>query len=90
MHDDPTKGELARRLEAFLSEYRCSVEDACHIESLLREHFAERRPFEELADQLAQYNPHGSDLLYDADTIRPQVEYCCRLLRGEAGRDGPV
>jgi hypothetical protein len=73
---------LKRALRAFLDGPDRSIAAANELEVMLDEYEA-REPFASLRLALASYRPEGGDLLYDAQSILPDVRAALDALEEE-------
>jgi hypothetical protein len=73
-------------MESFVSGDAVSLEDARVLEGALLHWIAEYPELEELADDLAQYQPGGGDFLFDYARMKPRVAYHLGVLRARLPR----
>lgn len=77
--------DLITLMERFVSGEAISLADAGKLESALLEWVEVHPELEELADDLAQYQPGGGEHLYDYASMKPRVAYYLRALRHGSG-----
>ena len=75
--------ELIKLMERFVSGEAISLADAKKLEGLLLEAAPSLPELEDLADDLAQYQPGGGDHLYDFDQMKPRVAHHLAALRAQ-------
>jgi hypothetical protein len=73
--------ELITLMEKFVSGEAISVDDAGKLEGALLEWVEAHPELEDLADELAQYQPGGGGFLHDYSRMKPRVAYHLRVLR---------
>jgi hypothetical protein len=73
--------DLITLMERFVSGDAISLADAKRLEGRLLEAVSEVPELEDLADDLAQYQPGGGDYLYDFERMKPRVAHHLAALR---------
>jgi hypothetical protein len=73
--------ELITLMEQFVSGEAISLADAKRLEGLLLESAPALPELEDLADDLAAYQPGGGDHLYDFEQMKPRVAHHLAALR---------
>lgn len=73
--------ELITLMERFVSGEAISLADAQRLEGVILESAPAFPELEDLADDLAQYQPGGGDYLYDFEQMKPRVARQLAALR---------
>lgn len=76
---------LAARMERFASGQDCSLAAANVIEGEIAIIFPEDDELQELAEDLAQYQPEGGDHLYSEADLRPRMIKWCEAVQRRFG-----
>jgi len=79
--------DLITLMERFVLGEAISVEDAGKLESALLEWIEVHPELEDLADDLAQYQPGGGDFLFDYARMKTRVLHYLRALRDVSVRE---
>jgi hypothetical protein len=73
--------DLIKLMERFVSGDAISLADAQRLEGRLLESVSEVPALEDLADELAQYQPGGGEHLYDFELMKTRVAHHLAALR---------